>query len=162
MTAINLTRKPLAKVSIFCIVSGAPNTLGLAAPCHHCTDILGFMVKPVTVVKDAAIVEGISTSVAAGFEPCEEIDTDVVRLMQGLRRKFGNSEYQKGIGFVILRCYLHKRRQKCTANAHCSRSVNVRAPNNCERNDGSVAWVAVVPSDDSLVILSERVTTRNS
>ncbi|KER23689.1 hypothetical protein T265_08495 [Opisthorchis viverrini] len=33
---------------------------------------------------------------------------------------------------------------------------NVRAPNNGERNDGSVAWVAVVPSDNGLAI------TRNS
>ncbi|GAA57044.1 catenin delta-2, partial [Clonorchis sinensis] len=35
----------------------------------------------------------------------------------------------------------------------CTCSVNVRTPNNGERNGGSVAWVAVVPFDDSLVIL---------
>ncbi|KAG5449614.1 hypothetical protein CSKR_104152 [Clonorchis sinensis] len=33
------------------------------------------------------------------------------------------------------------------------RSVNVRTPNNGERNDSSAAWVAFVPSDGSLVIL---------
>ncbi|KER28788.1 hypothetical protein T265_13518, partial [Opisthorchis viverrini] len=40
-------------------------------------------------------------------------------------------------------------------------SVNVRTPNNGERNDGSVAWVAVGPADDSLLILIGRVITRN-
>ncbi|KER19164.1 hypothetical protein T265_15635, partial [Opisthorchis viverrini] len=42
------------------------------------------------------------------------------------------------------------------------RIVNVRKPNNGERNDGSAAWVAVVPSDDGLVILIGLAITRNS
>ncbi|KER19924.1 LOW QUALITY PROTEIN: hypothetical protein T265_15428 [Opisthorchis viverrini] len=40
-------------------------------------------------------------------------------------------------------------------------SVNVHT-NNGERNDVSVTWVAVVPSDDGLVILIGRATIRNS
>ncbi|KAG5451950.1 hypothetical protein CSKR_110362 [Clonorchis sinensis] len=38
----------------------------MTVPCHHCTDMLRFMDSPVTVVKGAAIGEGIRSSVAAG------------------------------------------------------------------------------------------------
>ncbi|KER25091.1 hypothetical protein T265_07382 [Opisthorchis viverrini] len=38
-------------------------------------------------------------------------------------------------------------------------SVNVGTPNNGERDDDSVAWVAIGPSDDGLVILIGRVIT---
>ncbi|KAG5452621.1 hypothetical protein CSKR_113934 [Clonorchis sinensis] len=45
---------------------GSAITLGMTVPCHHCTDMLRFMDSPVTVVKGAAIGEGIRSSVAAG------------------------------------------------------------------------------------------------
>ncbi|KER21640.1 hypothetical protein T265_10084 [Opisthorchis viverrini] len=65
-------------------------------------------------------------------------------------------------------------KQRCTTNL--VRSVNkctglsptimvqlqLCTPENGGWNDGSVVWVAVVPSDDSLVILIGRAITRNS
>ncbi|GAA57287.1 serine/threonine-protein phosphatase 4 regulatory subunit 2-A [Clonorchis sinensis] len=48
---------------------GIAITLGMTVPCHHCTDMLRFMDSPVTVVKGAAIGEGIRSSVAAGSGP---------------------------------------------------------------------------------------------
>ncbi|KAG5447245.1 hypothetical protein CSKR_108621 [Clonorchis sinensis] len=45
---------------------GSAIALGITVPCHHCTDMLRFMDSPVTVVKGAAIGEGIRSSVAAG------------------------------------------------------------------------------------------------
>ncbi|KAG5451521.1 hypothetical protein CSKR_108429 [Clonorchis sinensis] len=45
---------------------GSAITLGMTVPCHHCTDMLRFMDSPVTVVKGAAIGEGIRSSVAVG------------------------------------------------------------------------------------------------
>ncbi|KAG5449458.1 hypothetical protein CSKR_105517 [Clonorchis sinensis] len=61
---------------------GSTVTLGMAVPCHHCTDKLRFPNSPVAIVQVAAIGRGIRISMTAGSGLDEKIDTDGVRLMQ--------------------------------------------------------------------------------
>ncbi|GAA54714.1 hypothetical protein CSKR_109329 [Clonorchis sinensis] len=66
-------------------------------------------------------------------------------------RRFDDPEYQK-----------EKLGSKFYGTFYTRCSVNVRTPNNSERNFGSVVWVAVVPSDDALVFPIGGTITRNA
>ncbi|GAA50275.1 hypothetical protein CLF_104317, partial [Clonorchis sinensis] len=47
---------------------GSAITLGMTVPCHHCADMLRFMDSPVTVIKGAAIGEGLRN----GHQGCRD------------------------------------------------------------------------------------------